>query len=164
MSRRSIVIGVIVAAVALTGLGIAWAVGPDDGADSPRARIAELVRGRFARMVALRDELDLTEEQRTEIRGIVQAHRDELRPAFVEVLRHRRALRNAVLAEQPDEAAIRAEADALGKAIGDAAVEVAGAASEARTVLTPEQIQALEQAMADNQAAVDQFINGVPAG
>lgn len=164
MSRRSIIIGVIVGAVALAALGITWAAGPQGDDISPRARLAELVSGRVQRMAALRNELDLTAEQRTEIRGIVHAHHGELRPLFVEVLAHKRALRDAVLAEQPNEAAIRAQANALGRAIGDAAVAVAQVTGEARVVLTPEQIEAIADAMADNEAAVDRFINEGPAG
>lgn len=164
MSRRTIIIGVIVATVGLATLGIAWAVGPDDDADSRPAKLAQMVRARIARMVVLRDDLDITAEQRAELRGIFIAHRDDLRPAMLEVLEHKRALRDAVMAENPDEAAIRAEADALGDAIGDAAVAMSQVAGEARTVLTAEQLELIEEAMADNREAVDRFIEEAPAG
>lgn len=165
MSRRTVVIGVIVAAVALATLGIAWAVGPEDEADCTRvAKLGEMVRARIARMVVLRDELDITAEQRAELRGIFHSHREDLRPAMVEVLQHKRALRDAVIAEQPDEARIRAEADALGDAIAEAAVAMSKVTSEARTVLTDEQLKLIEESMAENQQAVDEFIEDAPAG
>ena len=163
MSRRTVVITVIVAAVGLATLGLAWAVGPEDGdTQGPRARIAELIQGRFARMSALRDELNVTDQQRDEIREIMQSHRDELRPTVVAVIEHKRALRQAVMAEQADEAAIRAEADALGDAIGDAAVAISKVTGEARTVLTNEQLEMLEDAMVEHQERVDEFIENAP--
>lgn len=165
MSKRTIVIAVIVASVGLATLGVAWALGPEDGADrGPRAKIAEMIRDRMVRVGELHRDLDVTDEQRAEIRGIVRDHRDELRPAMRGVLEHKRALRNAVLADRPDEAAIRAEADALGDAIGDAAVAISKVTGEARVVLTPEQLSLIEKAMSENRQAVDEFIENAPAG
>ncbi|MBD3292466.1 MAG: hypothetical protein GF393_06050, partial [Armatimonadia bacterium] len=46
MSKRTIVIAAIAAAVGLATLGIAWAVGPEDGeACSHRAKIAQMIQG-----------------------------------------------------------------------------------------------------------------------
>lgn len=163
MSRRTVLIGVIVAAVGVAALGLAWAAGPEDeDADRPGVKIAELVRARIGRMVELRGELDVTDQQRSEIREIVKAHRDDVRPKVVSVIEHRRALREAVMAEQPDEAAIRAQADALGEAIGDTAVVISRVTGEARTVLTEEQLRMIEDAMAENEASVDEFIANAP--
>lgn len=165
MSRRTVVIAVVVAAIGLATLGVAWAVGPQDGAECMRpAKLAQMLRSRIAHMVVLRDELNVTEQQRSELRGIFQQHRDELRPAMVEVLQHKRALRGAVMAEQPDEALIRAEADALGDAIGDAAIVMSQVTGEAREVLSAEQLQMLQDAMTENREAVDEFIESAPAG
>ncbi len=164
MSKRTIIVAGIVAAVGLATLGVAWAVGPQDDEQHRPAELAKMIRGRIANMIVLRDELDITEQQRGELREVFQAHRDELRPAMVEVLEHKRALRSAAMAEQPDEALIRAEADALGDAIGDAAVAMSEVAGEARTVLTDEQLELIEDAMAQNREAVDEFIEDVPAG
>jgi Spy/CpxP family protein refolding chaperone len=164
MSKRTIVIAVIAAGIGLATLGVAWAVGPEDaGLCSYRAKIGQMIHGRLARMGELRNELDVTDTQRAEIRSILQDHRDELRPAMLEVLEHKRALRNEVLAEQPSEAAIRAQADALGDAIGDTAVAISEVTGEARTVLTPEQLSLIEQAISENQQAMDDFIDSAPA-
>lgn len=165
MSKRTVVIVVVVAAIGLATLGVAWAVGPEGDAESMRpAKLAQMVRSRVARMVVLRDEMDVTAEQRAELRGIFQEHRAELRPAMLEILEHKRALRAAVTAEQPDEALIRAEADALGDAIGDAAIVMSQVTGEAREVLSAEQLQMLQDAMTENREAVDEFIESAPAG
>ncbi len=55
------------------------------------------------------------------------------------VAEKRRALRDATLAENPNEATIRDAADELGKAIGDAAVVGSKIKAEIHKVLTPEQ-------------------------
>lgn len=49
------------------------------GDDVPEARpLRMLVSGQFGRLLALRSELDVTAEQRTQIREIVKSHRQEL--------------------------------------------------------------------------------------
>lgn len=159
-TRRAMAGGAIVAAVILIALAATWALGQPgtDPQDQSCRPLAKLIRSQIARTIVLRDKLDLSAEQRTELRGIVSAHKAEVKPLAAEVVTHKRALRDAVMAEQPDEAAIRREAAALGETMGDIAVAMAGIVGEARTVLTPEQLELIEQSMAERETAVDQWL------
>jgi len=162
MTRTTkIVIGVVVAALLVTGtVTVALAQADDaDGCAMTTRPIARLLKGHFGRIKQLRQDLNVTAEQRGEIKGIVSEHKQELREAAGEVIAAKRALREATLAENPDEAKIRAAADTLGDAIGDAAVIGSKVAGDARGVLTSEQIAMLEQARVDGEAAVDQWLS-----
>ena len=99
---RTGTIGVCLLAALLAGgagmTGIA-AAGPL-GDDVPEARpLRTLLSGQFGRLLALRSELDVSAEQRTEIRDIVKGHKQELAAALQPVAEKRRALRDATLAE-----------------------------------------------------------------
>jgi Spy/CpxP family protein refolding chaperone len=154
-------IGVCLVAMLLAGgvgmTGIA-AAGPL-GDDVPEVRsLRMLVSGQFGRLLALRSELDVSAEQRAEIRGVVKSHKQELAAALKPVAEKRRALRDATLAEHPEEAKIRAAADELGKAIGDAAVVGSKIKSEVHNVLTPEQRERVGQFRQQSDSVVDKFL------
>jgi len=159
-TRKAMIAGAILTAIVLIGFATTWAVGqpaadPQDEAGRPFMR---LIRGQIARTIVLRQDLNLTDEQRAELRGILSAHKAEFKPLAEEAVAHKRALRAAVMAEHPDEAAIRAEATALGSVMGDIAVAVAGIAGEARQVLTPEQMSLIDESLAQREAAVDEWL------
>jgi Spy/CpxP family protein refolding chaperone len=129
------------------------------GDDVPEARpLGMLVSGQFGRLLALRSELDVTAEQRTQIREIVKSHRQEIAAVLKPVAEKRQALRDATLIENANEAAIHAAADELGKVIGDAAVVGATIKTEVRNVLTPEQRAKITQFRHDSETAVDKFL------
>jgi len=90
-------------------------------------------------------DLRLSREQRRSLLEIVQRRHDELRGAAHDVGEARRVLREKVLADTADEAAIRSAAERLGAAIGTAAVLTARVAGEARPLLTPAQRERLQK-------------------
>lgn len=154
-------IGTLVLATVLAGgagvSGLA-ASGPL-GDDVPEARpLRMLVGGQFGRLLALRSELDVTSEQLEQIRGVVKSHRQEIAAVLKPVAEKRRALRDATLAENANEAAIHAAADELGKVIGDAAVVGATIKTEVHHVLTPEQRQKVTKFRQGSETAVDKFL------
>jgi Spy/CpxP family protein refolding chaperone len=100
-------------------------------------------------------------EQREQIRGIVKSHRREIAAVLRPVADKRRALRDATLAENANEAAIRTAADELGKAIGDAAVVGSKIKAEVRPVLTPEQRDKITKFRQQSESAVDKFLTGM---
>ena len=104
-----------------------------------RGPLANFLRGMVGRVMTLRSELDLTEEQKGALRAVVVAHRGEIVAVMKPVVAKKRALHDAVMAEPTDEKGIRAAADDLGKAIGDAAVVAAKVKKEAAGILTTEQ-------------------------
>ncbi|MBN1672831.1 MAG: periplasmic heavy metal sensor [Kiritimatiellae bacterium] len=156
----------VVAAVSLAA-GLAGAEQPEAGA--PRGGhgrfggrgqgpLAELIRGQIGRIMVLSSELGVTAEQKTQIREIVQGYRDEIKPVALRVKEAHRALGDAVTAQTPTEEAIRKAADNLGAAAGDAAVLAAHIVADVRTVLTPEQIERLEQFKAEKRKATDEWV------
>lgn len=89
-------------------------------------------------------ELQLTDDQKTKIRTIAQSHRDEMQKNRQAVRQAGEALQKAVMADNPDTQQIRSAAEALGKAIGDAAVAVAPAIHDVRGVLTADQLKQVQ--------------------
>jgi periplasmic protein CpxP/Spy len=150
----------VLATVLAGGAGVSGlAANGSLGDDVPEARpLRMLVSGQFGRLLTLRSELGITTDQREQIRGIVKSHRQELATALKPVAEKRRALRDATLAENPDDAAIHAAADELGKAIGDAAVVGAKIKAEVHQVLTPEQRNKVSEFRHDTETAVDKFL------
>jgi Spy/CpxP family protein refolding chaperone len=116
-----------------------------------------LMSGQFGRLLTLRSELDLTTEQKESIHKIVANHRQEIVTVMKPVAEKRRALREATIATNPDEKAIRAAASDLGNAMGDAAVLGSKIKAEVVTVLTPEQKQKVDEFRKHADAAVDHF-------
>lgn len=148
----------VAGALAMIGLAATWVLAQPVEQTWAERPLAQLVRANLGRALALREELNLSEQQRIELKGLLMAHRQEFKPLAADIVAHKRARRHAVLAEQPNEAMIRAESAALGEAIGDVSVALAGVAAQARTVLTPEQIKLIEDSAAQREAAVDRWL------
>jgi Spy/CpxP family protein refolding chaperone len=86
-------------------------------------------------------ELGVTDEQRKQMQGIFEAHKDELKTVGDKVMEARKALREAMASEAADEATIRDVANAVGAAESEAIVAQFRVRKEAFQVLTPEQQQ-----------------------
>ncbi len=128
------------------GLGFGPAGGPGFG--GPGGQF-----GPLGGLLALNPELplqalDLTDAQRDQVRAIMQSHREEGRAIGTKARAALEAL-HAATAANVDEAGAAQQAQALGAAIGEAAVLRARVRSEVFAVLTPEQqarVSALQQA------------------
>jgi len=114
-------------------------------------------RGQIGRWMVLRSQLDLTSDQKEQIAGILQGHKAEIVQAVQPVVEKRRALREAVLAQNPDEKAIRSAADDLGHAIGDAAVLASKIKQQIAPILTDQQRHEIGDYRSQSDAAVDNF-------
>ena len=90
--------------------------------------------------------LNLTQEQRDRIKGLREAQAGDLRAVREKMRGARQQLREAMRADVPDEAAVRAAAEALGAVQADLAVLQARARAEFLKVLTPEQQARLKAA------------------
>ncbi|MEW6323220.1 MAG: Spy/CpxP family protein refolding chaperone [Acidobacteriota bacterium] len=93
-------------------------------------------------------QLDLTDAQRDQIRGIREARQAEFRQIGERLRTARRALGEAVRGTAVNEAAIRAAAADVAAVEADAAVLAARVHAEILGVLTPEQVQKLEEGRA----------------
>jgi len=108
-------------------------------------------------MMVLQSNLNVTPDQREQLADIMLSHRGEAQPLAQGVVSSAKNLRYKVIAEKPVESEIRAAADELGKAIGDAAVLASKGVGDARTVMTPEQLALIKQFIADEDQAHEKF-------
>lgn len=118
--------------------------------------IRQFIRGQIGRWMALRSDVKLTPDQREQIAQVIRNHRQEIASALEPVIAKRRQLRDAVISGTADEQILRADADQLGKAIGDAAVVASKIKSEVRGLMTPQQRQSIDDFRRQSDAAVDQ--------
>jgi periplasmic protein CpxP/Spy len=95
--------------------------------------------------------LDLTAEQRTQVRNVFEQHRDELRKVHERVRAAFKAQNDAVTAIPPDESAIRAKSADVAAAQAEAAVLRARIHGEVYQILTPEQQQKAKELRAERQ-------------
>lgn len=162
MVRRFLLPSMLLAAIA----AVAVAAEPDPRmlskwsrcpfADSPMGRT---ISGCVGRLLVLRSEVNVSAEQKTEIRNLLVSHRSEIATTAKSVRDKRVALRNAVLSGDAEEAQIRVAADELGKAIGDAAVKASGLRNEIAPLLTEDQRLLIREFLAENDAAINKFLD-----
>ena len=96
--------------------------------------------------------LGLTDEQRTQVKAIVEQHRGELRTARQRVGSAYKAQHAAVIAVPVDEGLIRAKSAELATAQTEAAIAQARVHSEMYQLLTPEQQAKAKELQAQRQA------------
>ncbi len=101
--------------------------------------------------------LDLSEDQRDEIRQVVDQHRAETRPQLQQVSERRLDLFDRIHAPELDEAAIRDAAIAVATAEAELAVARAVLLQQVRQLLTPEQLE-------DAQEMLDRRRTGLEEG
>jgi protein CpxP len=102
-------------------------------------------------------QLELTEEQRTQVRQVMDSHRAELRASREKLRAAHKAQRDAVTAAQFDEQTIRTQAAELAAVTADAAVLRARIHSEVFAVLTPDQQAKAAELKAQREARRSQF-------
>jgi protein CpxP len=102
-------------------------------------------------------QLDLTEDQRTQVRQIMDSHRDELKAVGDRLAAAHKVQNDAITAAQFDEAAVRAATADLAGVMGDAAVLHARVHSEVFALLTPEQQAKAAELKAQREARAAQF-------
>jgi Spy/CpxP family protein refolding chaperone len=124
-------------------------------ADTPVGRI---ISGNLGRLLVLRSEMNVTPEQRAEVRGVLVSYRSQIAATVKSVREKHLVLRDAVLADQPDEDKIRAAASDLGDALGDAAVKAAKLRGELAPIMTDEQRELIRQFRQDRDESIDEFV------
>jgi periplasmic protein CpxP/Spy len=136
-TRMLVVAGAILAVV---GAAV-WAQEQGMGPHGPFGHFGGF--GPFAAHHGLR-QLDLTDEQKTQIKGILKSHREEFHASLDKLRTLHQTVGKIAHQQEIDEAAIRA---AVGQAVGplgDLAVLQARVRQEIDAVLTPEQRQKAE--------------------
>ena len=127
--------------------------------------LAQFFAGRRDKLKQLKDDLNLTDEQKTAVRETLAAHKSELAAVMKPVVEAKRTLRDAVLADTTNEQQIKDASAKLGTAIGDAAVVAAKVKTElkANAKLTPEHAQKIAGFRAENDASVNAVLQHVDA-
>jgi len=156
---------VVASVLGLAAVGTGWekAAAQPLGMAELRGRLANTplgkhVTGTIGRLLVLRSELDVTQEQRTRIRATLLEYRPDIVEVAQGAVQKWRALDESVRAEEVDEKAIRAAAAELGTAIGDAAIVRAKIVGELRDVLSDEQIEAIQAFRGEQQESVDKLL------
>ena len=145
-------------AAALAALGLAMGLGTALSAQAHGPAGGEH-RGVHGGFPGLR-QLGLSDEQRHDVRRIMELHKAE-RQAIAERLREaRRAQSDAVIAVPVDEGAVRARSAELAKVESDAAVLRARVHAEVYNVLTPEQQEKAKALRAERDARGAQHREG----
>jgi Spy/CpxP family protein refolding chaperone len=164
MLRNLVMVGLVVAGLGTIGVASTPNAGPGagrwPGVNTPLGR---MITGNLGRLMVLRSELNLSDEQRSQVRDVLVRHRSEIASTVQAVRAKRLVLRDAVLAESADEAAIRAAAAELGEQIGDAAVKASKLKAQVAPILTDEQRTLIVEFLADRDEAVDRFLEQAAA-
>lgn len=164
--KRGIVCGALLL-TAIVGMGAANAPkgesfgsfgGPFGGPHHPPGPLGRLFMGKMGRLMVLRSELNLTEDQHTQLKKIMLENRTAVGPELGKIALSMRGLRDAILADEPNEANIRKAADVHAHAVADAAVAISKVAQQGKKVLTDEQKGLVKKFFADNDAAMDKFM------
>jgi protein CpxP len=113
-------------------------------------------RGGFGGPLAMLRQLDLTEEQRAQVKQVMDSHRDERRAVGAKLRAAHKAQQSAVTATPFDEQAVRTQAAELATLSADAAVLQAKVHSEVFAVLTPEQQAKAAELKAQRDARMSQ--------
>ncbi len=107
-----------------------------------------MVRARLA-------EMNFTPQQREQAIAVLRRHAPTVMPVVKQLVRERRALRDMIRADRPDEAAIRAQAQRVGQVGGELSVLAARLAADLRPIATPEQQAQLRALQESVQTRVD---------
>ena len=133
MTKKRWILALVLVILVLVGFSLLSCIG--------RHSADRMSLARMYRMNMLFDELSLTGDQRVALKQLISGHRKDLEPAVEEVKGRGGILRDLILAETPDQEAIRRASGDLGSAIAEASVQISALAKEARSILTPEQVE-----------------------
>ena len=98
-------------------------------------------------------ELDLTEEQRTQVKAIVDSHQDEFKAVGAKMRAARESMRTLIEADTLDEAAVRAKSTEVAAAEAEVAILSAKVRQQTLQVLTSEQLAKLKEQQAARKAS-----------
>lgn len=133
MTKKRWILALVLVILAVVGFSLVSCIG--------RHSSDRMSLGRMYRMNMLFDELGLTAEQRVALKQLFNEHRKDLQPSIEEVKARGGALVDQIMAETSDQEAIRKASLDLGNAIAEASVQISALAKEARSILTPEQVE-----------------------
>ncbi len=123
------------------------------GPEAGRMRMQDPGDRMFGMMIR---RLDLTEEQKEEVRDIRESYQDKIRDARQEVIKAMKELGEKVQ-DEAEESEIREIAAKVGVAMGDQAVIKVQQLKEIKSVLTEDQIEELEEMQDEFKERMEEF-------
>ena len=148
--KKKILVCFLAFVVAAGGLIAAKAYAAESSAGDP-------AHGRLLQRIA--DKLNLTSDQRTQIKAVLVGNKDTLAPMLAAQHDARENLRNAIRASNASEASVRAASAKVAAAEADLAVEHMKLYGKIAPILTDAQ----RQQLADMQQRADDFVDHVIA-
>jgi len=160
MTRRVILSLTLVATIATAALAVGPGAGPASQlvgqlSNTPLRRVVSGCLGRF---FTLRSDLNVTDQQRDQIRELLKSRRSEIATTVKSVRDARVALRDLARSEDADQAEIQAAADALGQSVSKAAFGAVKLRGQIAQVLTVEQRAMIDEFLSENDQAIDAFL------
>ena len=114
--------------------------------------------GTMQKMIAA---LDLSEEQKLQIKDLITAKQPEIQPFRKQLILERRALRDLIQSDPLDESAIRSQAERVATFQTDMAVQRARVYNEVGQILTLEQKQKFLELQKARDLKIDGFLSRV---
>ena len=146
-------------ALALPKIGAMRDLGEGILPDATRESVREVVRTAARHLLNFRKETQLSDEQRQQLKTVLETHRPETRALVERGREARKAYAAAVKAHGPEASQTREAAQKLGDLARDRALLMARVAVEVRPLLTDDQIKRLETARAEIETLVDEAMS-----
>ena len=157
---------VVVGTIATAAMAVNPGLWPAGGWHGPLANtpLGRTITGCLGRVLTLRSDLNITDEQRQQIRDVIVSHRAEIASTVKSVRVKRVALRDLVRSDKAEKSEIRTAAAALGQAVGDAAVKAAELRGEIAPLLSQDQRAKIDKFFMENDAAINDFLDAAAKG
>lgn len=123
--------------------------------------LGKLIMGHIGRLLVLKSELNVTDDQRKKIAAEIKSHKDEIRPIAKLIFEKRQALRDSVINNLGDEKTILQASEDLGKAIGRAALLASKVVAKVQPIFTPEQQERIKNFIMGMDEATSEWINQI---
>ncbi len=128
------------------------------GFDRENAQMREIGQAGLRHLLNFRKETPLTADQKKEVASVLESHRDDIRAQMESSRDARRNMEAAVKEHGPDAPEASQAADQIGQIARDRALLTARILSEVRPLLTPEQLDRIEDAREELQSMVDEAL------
>jgi len=149
--NRIVLLSTVAAGLILLGTATyVWAASPGVmGGNSP-----------FGHMLGAKvRDLNVTDSPRAAAKATVKAHAPTMMPLVRKLVTERRALHDLIRADQPDEAAIRAQSARVATVQAELAVESSRLAVDLRKIATPDQLAKLREIETSVRERVDRGLD-----
>jgi Spy/CpxP family protein refolding chaperone len=164
MNKKAIFM--VLVSVIVMGLAAVPSIAADPAKDDGRPTFArgplgKLIMGHIGRLLVLKSELNVTDDQRKKIAAEIESHKDEIRPVVKLIFEKRQALRDSVINNHGDEKTILQASEDLGIAIGKVALLASKVVAKVRPIFTPEQQERIKNFRMGMDKATSEWINQI---